>query len=352
MRSFPIATAACAILLLVCLCFGSPITPIPTADSCTQNTAAGTVTCLNPRWAAGGPVIDWCIWNTATQDDCEGGPVLWCAYMKFGPLSNSTIVQTNTPTAYPYGGLGSCPCGSVTSVTCSLSCHAPIPTAQPLTPSPTLPPNNQPYLRFGNAIPSGNFVDAVVTQTTQKSTNITYTWSNYGFAQFSGWVETFEIGSGLIQIYQNNGGSRGELLVQTMIPLTPGPLVVVVKDYWPPKTERNIETIAAAYAPPTAPNSGVRLFNLSPDTQQAGLEFNSKVVVNDIDYSTSSVWVKVPQDVKATFTAFDSSSNKALASIAYTPPSAPFVFTSFLVGVQSEQAYGTRIVPLVDAPEH
>jgi hypothetical protein len=314
----------------------------------------GTVTCTNPRWAAGGATIDWCIWNTNTQVDCEGGPVLWCAYMGFGPLTNATVVMQSEATAYPYGGLGTCPCGAVTTLTCSASCHAPIPTAQPqpLTPSPTLPPNNRPYIRFGNTVPSGNFVDAVISQTTKKDGNISYTWSNYGFSQFSGWVEIFDIGYGTVKIYQNIGGSRGSLLVETSVPLTPGPLVVVVKDYWPPKQASNVETIAAAYAPPTSPDSGVRLFNLSPDTQQAGLDINGQLAVNYVDYSLSSVWTVVPQGVKATFTAFDSSSNKALASVSYAPPSAPFVFTCFLVGVQSGGAYGTVIVPLVDAPEH
>jgi hypothetical protein len=219
--------------------------------------------------------------------------------------------------------------------------------APPLTPSPTLPPNNKPYIRFGNTIPSPNAVDAVITQG-----NTSYTWTNYGFSKFSGWVEIFEDGYGQIQIYENNGGTRGKLLLTTEIPLTPGPLVVVVKDMWPPTGFTNVETIAASYVPPSAPNSGVRLFNLSPDTKQAGLQVNGNTAVNYVKYTLGSVWANVEEDKQATFVAFDSSSNKNLATSSFTPPTAPFVFTCFLVGLQSGGTYSTRIVPLIDAPEN
>lgn len=225
----------------------------------------------------------------------------------------------------------------------------PVPTtpSPPETPSPTLPPNNRPYIRFGNTIPSANFVDAVITQG-----NISYTWTNYGFSKFSGWVEVFVDGYGQMQIYQNNAGSRGSLLLTTEIPLTPGPLVVVVKDMWPPKVPSNVETIAASYVPPTPPNSGVRLFNLSPDTPQAGLQSNGKTLVNYVKYTLGSFWANIPEDVEGTFTVFDTSSNKVLASSTFTPPTAPFVFTTFLIGLQTGGTYGTRVVALIDAPEN
>ena len=35
-------------------------------------------------------------------------------------------------------------------------------------------------------------------------------------------------------------------LFTTAIPLTPGPLVVALKDVWPPSQPKNIETIAAS----------------------------------------------------------------------------------------------------------
>eukprot|EP01046_Picozoa_sp_COSAG06_P100339 COSAG06_NODE_46456_length_346_cov_2.971660_2_plen_51_part_01 len=36
--------------------------------------------------------------------------------------------------------------------------------------------------------------------------------------------------------------ATGKTLLSTKIPLTPGPLVVVVKDTWPPNARKNIET--------------------------------------------------------------------------------------------------------------
>lgn len=44
--------------------------------------------------------------------------------------------------------------------------------------------------------------------------------------------------------------ATGKTLLSTKIPLTPGPLVVVVKDTWPPNAPKNIETIAASFVPP------------------------------------------------------------------------------------------------------
>jgi len=225
------------------------------------------------------------------------------------------------------------------------------PTPAPLTPAPptaapTLPPNNKPYIRFGNVVPSNNSVDAVITQG-----STTYTWSQVAFGQFSGWVEVFAEGTGTIQIYENNG-ARGALLLTTTIPLTPGPLVVVTKDYWPPAHPYNIETIAASYTPNPF-SSGVRLFNLSPDTKDAGMLASGKVILNDIAYTLGSDWVVIPQGSE-TFTVVDSVSNKTLAADTTAPPNAPFVFTNFLIGLQSANngsAYATQVVPLIDAPE-
>jgi hypothetical protein len=104
--------------------------------------------------------------------------------------------------------------------------------------------------------------------------------------------------------------------------------------------------------PPAKPNSGVRLFNLSPDTAQAGLQANGKTLVNNVKYTLGSIWANIPEDTEATFSVFDSSSNKVLATSTFTPPTSPFVFTNFLVGLQSGGTYGTRIVALIDAPEH
>ena len=105
--------------------------------------------------------------------------------------------------------------------------------------------------------------------------------TNFKFADFSDWVNVFKPGSGKIEVWENSGGSRGPLLFTLdHIPLTPGPLMVVIKvaasqttnssGYWPPSLPDSVETIAASYVQSQA-NSAVRLFNLSPDTKQAGM---------------------------------------------------------------------------------
>ena len=69
-------------------------------------------------------------------------------------------------------------------------------------------------------------------------------------------------------------GTRGPLLYTLPgIPLTPGPLMVVLKvassqvsnatGYWPPALPDAVETIAASYVQGQT-NSKIRLFNLSP----------------------------------------------------------------------------------------
>ena len=222
----------------------------------------------------------------------------------------------------------------------------PNPTPSP-TASPTLPPDNKPYIRFGHTIPTGNNVDAVITQA-----STIYNWSNYHFGQFSGWVDVFKVGFGTIDIYQNNGGSRGALLLTTTIPLTPGPLVVVVKDYWPPKVASNVETIAASYVP-FAMGSAARLFNLSPDTESAGMQVNGQALVDNIKYTLGSVWAAVPV-TSATFSIFNDKGNAVLTTDTFTPPPNPFVFTNFLIGLNNATAgskFACRAVPLIDAPE-
>eukprot|EP01052_Picozoa_sp_SAG31_P035877 SAG31_NODE_4389_length_3277_cov_7.853682_3_plen_144_part_00 len=53
----------------------------------------------------------------------------------------------------------------------------------------------------------------------------------------------------------------GTILLNTKIPLTPGPLVVVIKGSWPPTESTSVETVAASFVPPKN-GSAVRLFNL------------------------------------------------------------------------------------------
>lgn len=93
-------------------------------------------------------------------------------------------------------------------------------------------------------------------------------------------VNVFKPGTGTITIWENVGGKRGDQVYKLdKIPLTPGPLVVVIKvaqsqafnhsgpePFWPPRVPDNVETIAASYVQPGA-GGKVRLFNLSPDTK-------------------------------------------------------------------------------------
>uniref|UniRef100_A0A7S1LUP3 DUF4397 domain-containing protein n=1 Tax=Neobodo designis TaxID=312471 RepID=A0A7S1LUP3_NEODS len=231
-------------------------------------------------------------------------------------------------------------------------------TPAPATPAPTLPPPTKPYIRFAHALPSTNNVDAEIYQA---SSGRSYTWTNFKFGQFSSWNELFEDGTGSITLWENKDGTRVEpaLLANHSIPLTPGPLVVAVKanlglvnrTWWPPNQGSNIETIAASYVPPTTGSSGVRLVNLSPDTTLAELTRDGTVLVQGIDYTLGSIWANIPVS-QATFAAKDQTSGKTLASATTTPPNAPFVFTTFLIGSQNATgAISPQLIPLIDAPE-
>ena len=80
--------------------------------------------------------------------------------------------------------------------------------------------------------------------------------TDFKFGDFSDWVNVFKPGKGTITVWENSGGVRGKQIYQLNgIPLTPGPLVVVVKvasslvaqpsKFWPPTLPDSIETIAA-----------------------------------------------------------------------------------------------------------
>ena len=101
-------------------------------------------------------------------------------------------------------------------------------------------------------------------------------------------MNVFKEGKGTITIWENTGGTRGAQIFQLKgIPLTPGPLVVVVKvasslvkqpaKYWPPALPDCVETIAASYVQ-SQQTSKVRLFNLSPDTKVAGMSMGGTVL--------------------------------------------------------------------------
>ena len=145
--------------------------------------------------------------------------------------------------------------------------------------------------------------------------------------------------------------------------------------YWPPALPDSIETIAASYVQDSA-NSKVRLFNLSPDTKQAGMTCSvsraasqlvranshrrirvqangTKEIASAVDYSLGSEWVTVPT-ASATYAFKDDSAGTALtgATKTETAPAAPIGFTNMLIGLQKGSGpYEVQVVPLDDAPE-
>ena len=112
-------------------------------------------------------------------------------------------------------------------------------------------------------------------------------------------------------------------LLSTEIPLTPGPLVVVVKDTWPPKEAKNVEAIAASFPVPTN-GSAVRLFNLASDVPSAGLKSGAKTLADGIKYTLGSTWAPVSAE-QQTFTAVSDAGGASLATATTTPPTAPEV---------------------------
>ena len=181
---------------------------------------------------------------------------------------------------------------------------------KPVNPPPPPPPlSTNPCIRFGHAIPVDNHVDAMIVQDDDPS--ISHTWSNFKFSDFSDWVNVFKPGTGTITIWENTGGKRGAQLYKlSKIPLTPGPLVVVIKvaqsqafnasgpePFWPPRVPDNVETIAASYVQPGT-GGKVRLFNLSPDTKVAGMALSSGAkagkLATNVHYSLGSNWFPVP----------------------------------------------------------
>lgn len=172
-------------------------------------------------------------------------------------------------------------------------------------------------------------------------------------------------GTGTITVWENDGGSRGAQLYSLKgIPLTPGPLVVVIKvassttanasAYWPPSLPDAVETIAASYID-TDSTSKVRLFNLSPDTKAAGMSCSANgtsEIASNVAFSLGSQWVPVPT-AAATYTFSNDETDKVLATTKLTPAMPPIGNTNMLIGLgdSGSAEFTARVVPLVDAPE-
>ena len=88
----------------------------------------------------------------------------------------------------------------------------------------------------------------------------------------------------------------------------------------------------------------MRLFNLAVDVPSASLPVGGSPLAHGVQYSLGSKWVPVPA-TQQTFAA--SGSAAPLASAPFTPPNAPEVFTTFLLG---SKAFGYSLLPQVDAP--
>ena len=174
-------------------------------------------------------------------------------------------------------------------------------------------------------------------------------------------MNVFKPGKGTVNVWENIGGVRGPQLYQLKgIPLTPGPLVVVVKvaaslvsnvsGYWPPALPDSIETIAASYID-TENSSKVRLFNLAPGTKSAGMTLDGAEIAADVKFGLGSHWKKVPT-VSATFGFVDDLSKKTLSTRTITPAAPPIGNTNVLLGLQGGSGtFAIRVVALVDAPE-
>lgn len=290
-----------------------------------QLAADGTLGCMN----AAANCVPW--------EMCNGFEVAYCKVCKpCPPVYNASF--------NPGPGCGNCT-------------RPPPPPPPPPPPSPPSPkPGGQPCIRFGNAIASDGVVDATISQD-----GVTHSWTGYRFSQFSGWVNVFHGGSGTITLKDHASGST---LLTTTIPLTPGPLVVVCKDLWPPKKVTSVETIAASFVPPRN-GSAVRLFNLAVDVKMASLQDgNGQTLASNVQYTLGSRWHPVPA-TQQTFSASASTVSNAssplgahvvgagigagiLASAPFSPPAAPEVFTAFLMGSAS---FGYSLLPQIDAPE-
>jgi hypothetical protein len=122
--------------------------------------------------------------------------------------------------------------------------------------------------------------------------------------------------------------------------------------YWPPTLADSIETIAASYVQ-GATSSKVRLFNLSPDTEVAGMTCSANgtaEIASGVRYSLGSKWYDVPA-AAATFTIVDDESTaKKLVSRKETPPSAPLAYTNMLIGLQKGSGAQVQAFPCVRGP--
>jgi len=232
-------------------------------------------------------------------------------------------------------------CHDLTSTTTTAT-----PTPPP-TPAPTLP-NNKPYIRFANVVPS-KLADFTATLA---QGSISHTWNCYSFPMFSEWdIRTFQVGPATLTVNSCKGGTQ---LLKQSITLTFGPLLIALTGGYP-LNNNTVETIAASYVPRPRGKSGVRLVNLAPDVKSAGLRGNGLVLQDGVPYpNTAAHWANISDSEAIALSVFNDKDNTVLAKATVNPPHAPLVFSAYLVGLANATT-GSPFVPqllaLVDAPE-
>ena len=176
-----------------------------------------------------------------------------------------------------------------------------------------------------------------------------HTWSDISFGDFSDWQEDFSVGMSTIVVTDNSG----KILAKVDRQLPPGPLVVALKGTWPLNFDTGVEAIAASYVSPPAGSSGVRLFNLSPNTVMAGLTRDGQTVANGVSFCTGSDWTPMDTSTKPfEIDDFDAATGTGtpLLTQSWTPPEG--ASTVFLLGAQNSSSteWGPRWLNLTDAP--
>jgi hypothetical protein len=266
--------------------------------------ADGTLGCLE----AAANCIPW--------DTCNGFEVAYCEACKPCP-------KVFDPHFNPGPG---CP-----------NCTKPTPKPPPAPPPPAPPRGEAACVRFGNAIPSSNSVDATLTQG-----KATRNWGQVRFTVFSDWSSFFKPGPATLTIKASAGGANP---VQTTVTLVAGPQILVIKGHWPP-TAASLQSIPSHFSAPST-GSAVRLFNLAYDVTSASLDDAAgKTLDAGVKYGGGSTWVDVP----ATAQQFSAKSgSQLLATSEFTPPSSGEVFTAFLLGA-ADTPFGHSLLPQIDAP--
>ena len=193
-------------------------------------------------------------------------------------------------------------------------------------------------------------------------------WHGFVVAQ---WTGEFEPGVGTVNIYK--AGDSTPILTVEDIPLTPGPIDVVLKcpvvpigmqpsdvHCWPPENNKRdqaigmyVEAVAASYHTNPVDNTAfVRMMNLSPNAHGAGLRYNSKNLFNaTLEEGDSSAWWSLPTvSTKFEATAFDAKGDEIIATITMTPPASPASMTMWLLGQMQDPKFPPTLLPLIDAP--